>query len=75
MNATFEELNQIPDIGEIIAKSIIDFFQNEKNRDIIEELKELKVGMEYTGPKVVINEFQKDNIFHLYQSLTLFLSH
>ena len=47
MNATFEELNQIPDIGEIIAKSIIDFFQNEKNRDIIEELKELKVGMEY----------------------------
>lgn len=70
MNATFEELNQIPDIGEIIAKSIIDFFQNEKNRDIIEELKELKVGMEYTGPKVVINENFNDKTFVITGTLT-----
>ena len=70
MNATFEELNQIPDIGEIIAKSIIDFFQNEKNRDIIEELKELKVGMEYTGPKVVINENFNGKIFVITGTLT-----
>lgn len=70
MNATFEELNQIPDIGEIIAKSIIDFFQNEKNRDIIEELKELKVGMEYTGPKVVINENFSGKTFVITGTLT-----
>lgn len=70
MNATFEELNQIPDIGEIIAKSIIDFFQNEKNRDIIEELKELKVGMEYTGPKVVINENFNGKTFVITGTLT-----
>lgn len=70
MNATFEELNQIPDIGEIIAKSIIGFFQNEKNRDIIEELKELKVGMEYTGPKVVINENFNDKTFVITGTLT-----
>ena len=67
---TFEELNQIPDIGEIIAKSIIDFFQNEKNRDIIEELKELKVGMEYTGPKVVINENFNGKTFVITGTLT-----
>lgn len=70
MNATFEELNQIPDIGEIIAKSIIDFFQNEKNRDIIEELKELKVGMEYTGPKIVINENFNGKTFVITGTLT-----
>ena len=70
MNATFEELNQIPDIGEIIAKSIIDFFQNEKNRDIVEELKELKVGMEYTGPKVVINENFNGKTFVITGTLT-----
>ncbi len=70
MNATFEELNQIPDIGEIIAKSIIDFFQNEKNRDIIEELKELKVGMKYTGPKVVINENFNGKTFVITGTLT-----
>lgn len=70
MNATFEELNQIPDIGEIIAKSIIDFFQNEKNRDIIEGLKELKVGMEYTGPKVVINENFNGKTFVITGTLT-----
>ncbi len=70
MNATFEELNQIPDIGEIIAQSIIDFFQNEKNRDIIEELKELKVGMEYTGPKVVINENFNGKTFVITGTLT-----
>ena len=64
------ELNQIPDIGEIIAKSIIDFFQNEKNRDIIEELKELKVGMEYTGPKVVINENFNGKTFVITGTLT-----
>lgn len=70
MNATFEELNQIPDIGEIIAKSIIDFFQNEKNRDIIEELKELKVSMEYTGSKVVINENFNGKTFVITGTLT-----
>ncbi len=70
MNATFEELNQIPDIGEIIAKSIVDFFQNEKNINIINELKELNVNMEYTGPKVVINENFSGKTFVITGTLT-----
>ena len=32
MNASFEELQQITDIGEIIAKSIYDYFQDENNK-------------------------------------------
>lgn len=56
MNASFEDLNQISDIGEIIAKSIIDYFQEEKNQLIIQELKKLNLNMEYTGLKVEVNE-------------------
>lgn len=56
MAASQEELNTIPDIGEIIAKSITDFFSEEKNIRIIEELKELGLNMIYTGPKVEIND-------------------
>ncbi len=70
MNATFEELNQIPDIGEIIAKSIVDFFQNEKNINIINELKGLNINMEYTGPKVVINENFSGKTFVITGTLT-----
>lgn len=56
MIASQEELNTIPDIGEIIAKSITDFFNEEKNIRIIEELKDLGLNMTYTGPKVEIND-------------------
>lgn len=70
MNATFEELNQIPDIGEIIAKSIVDFFKDGKNINIINELKELNVNMEYTGPKVVINENFNGKTFVITGTLT-----
>ena len=60
LNASFEELNGIPDIGEIIANSIIDFFHTEKNQKIIAELKEIGLNTVYTGPKVEINE----NFYH-----------
>ena len=53
---SFDELNSLPDIGEIIAKSIIDFFNNENNKILIQELKDVGVNMTYTGPKIEINE-------------------
>ncbi len=37
-NATKEELLEVEDIGEIVADSIISFFNDKKNRDNIEEL-------------------------------------
>jgi len=55
MNASFEELNSLSDIGEIIAKSIIDYFALDKNKEVINELKELGLNINYTGPKVEIN--------------------
>jgi DNA ligase (NAD+) len=37
--ASYEELVAIPEIGPRIAQSIVDFFRNEDNRKLIEELK------------------------------------
>ncbi len=42
MNASYEELVNISDIGDIIAKSIINYFSNEDNKNIITKLKQLE---------------------------------
>lgn len=56
INASEEELTNIPDIGNIIAKSIKEYFSLEFNQNQITILKELGINMIYTGPKVEINE-------------------
>ena len=45
--STYEELSEINDIGDIIAKSIVEYFQNEENINIINKLKEYNVNMSY----------------------------
>lgn len=47
MLAQYEDLINIKDIGEVIAKSVVDYFKN--NRDLVEELKKLGLNMEYLG--------------------------
>ena len=56
INADFEELVTIPDIGEIIAKSIKDYFSLSFNMDQVNGLKELGINMAYTGEKIEENE-------------------
>ena len=70
MKASFEELKEIQDIGEIIAKSIIDYFVKEKNQEVINELKELNLNMKYTGPKVEVNENFNNKTFVITGTLT-----
>ena len=53
MNASFEELVNIKDIGDIIAKSIVDYFSN--NQELISLLKDKGLNMEYLG-KVEAND-------------------
>ena len=43
-NATYEQLIQIPDIGEVMANSIVDYFNTQSNRDLIIRL--LEYGVE-----------------------------
>ncbi|MFP4288763.1 MAG: NAD-dependent DNA ligase LigA [Bacteroidales bacterium] len=42
-NSSFEQLMEVPEIGERIAGSVVDFFQNEKNQQKIDELR--KAGL------------------------------
>ncbi len=49
MNASLAELESIPEIGPIIAASVYEWFRDEENRALVEELKRLGVDMEYRG--------------------------
>ena len=47
VNATFDELTVIPDIGSVIARSIVDYFNDDSIKIIIDKLKSFNVNMEY----------------------------
>ena len=46
MSATEEELTAVPDIGGITAKSLLDWFQNEQSRHLIQTLREAGVSFD-----------------------------
>ena len=50
--ATYEDLILVPDIGDISARSIVDYFKEEDNKKMIDELKELGINMKYLGKPV-----------------------
>lgn len=56
MNASIEELQQIPDIGLILATNVSNYFDNPSNRILIRQLKELGINTSYLGEKIVANE-------------------
>lgn len=70
--ATVEELVNIPDVGKIIADSVVEYFNNEENKEIIEKLKEFKLNMNYLGQKVEENELFSGKTFVLTGSLEIF---
>ena len=72
IESTEEELTKIPDIGGIIAKSVVDYFNDSHNRAIVEELKELGLNMNYLGKKVESNDIFANKTFVLTGSLTIF---
>ena len=71
-NASLEDLIKIPDIGEIIAKSIRQYFEKEYNKEILEELKQLNINMIYLGKKVEENELFSQKTFVLTGALEIF---
>ncbi|GKX64884.1 NAD-dependent DNA ligase LigA [Inconstantimicrobium mannanitabidum] len=58
MNASFEALVAIQDIGDIVAKSIVDFFKEEKVKSIVNELLQLGVKPHYEEIEVEENVFE-----------------
>ena len=49
MQATPEELSDIPEIGEKMSESIVEYFKQEKSRELIDRFKQYSVNMEYTS--------------------------
>lgn len=56
INAKFEDIAKIKDIGEIMAKSIYDYFHEDHNLQLISRLKKHGLHMGYIGKQIVHNE-------------------
>ncbi len=52
MQATFDDFKGIAEIGDVIANSIVHYFTQDANVQLINELKALGLNMSYTGAKV-----------------------
>ena len=70
--ATLEELVNIPDVGNIIAESVVNYFGNEENKKVIEKLKEFNLNMNYLGQKIIEDEAFVGKTFVLTGSLEIF---
>ena len=57
LNATYEDVLNIPDIGEVIAQEFIEYINKDSNIELINELRALGLNMEYD------NGFVKENYF------------
>lgn len=56
-NATFEELVSVQDVGDIVAKGVVEFFSEEKVIETIEELLALGITPKFNEIEVVENLF------------------
>jgi DNA ligase (NAD+) len=57
-NATEEELSRIKDIGDATSKSIVSFFKEDKNKEIIKNLKNMGINTIY-----IDNRKKEDTVF------------
>ena len=60
-NASLEQLQTVNDVGEVIAESIVDFFQEPHNRNVIEQLTSAEIGLHW--PDVEIQPLTIDSPF------------
>ena len=57
-NATYEDLVQIDDMGEIMAKSVYEFFSQDQTKDLIKRLKEYGINIEEKVDESIDNRFE-----------------
>lgn len=72
MTKTKDELTQVPDIGEIIAQSIVDYFADMNHKAVVDELIDLGLNTTYLGGEITENENFAGKSFVLTGSLTIF---
>ena len=56
MKATYDDLVATSDIGDVMAKSIIKYFEDENNLKMLDTLKSLGINMNYLGKEIVQDE-------------------
>ncbi|GAA5414821.1 NAD-dependent DNA ligase LigA [Ureaplasma ceti] len=71
MSATTEDLLKIDDVGEILANEIIQFFNQDKNQALVQELKTLGLNTEY---RVDNSGFEDINIVDAYKNKTFVIT-
>jgi len=71
MKADYDSLCLVGDIGDIIAKSVIDYFGNEENIVLINKLKAYNVNMEYKGVQKQLNDLFNGKTFVLTGTLNM----
>ena len=69
--ASFEELQQMNDIGEVMANSIVEFFSQDQTKDLLKRLEAAGVNMQAIQDEVTDNRFD-GKIFVLTGSLEKF---
>lgn len=57
ISSNYDDIVSIPDVGDIIANSVIEYFKNEKKINLINSLKELGLNMEYKQADIVDGAF------------------
>lgn len=62
MHAKLAELEQIPDIGNTIACSVVDFFKDDANERLIKKLKQFGIKMSYESIKTTDSIFSNKKI-------------
>ena len=72
INASFDDLASIKDIGDTIAKSVCDFFKKEENLDLIKKLRALNVNMMYLKEQIGEKTYFTDKNFVLTGTLERF---
>ncbi len=58
INATFEDLLGVKDVGDKIAASIVEYFKNDKNIELINKMKDKNINMCYLGNSFSNNMFE-----------------
>ena len=67
---SYEELIDIKDIGDRIAKSVYEYFRNDNNLKLIEDLKSVGINMNYLGKETIDNIEFTNKTFVLTGSLS-----
>lgn len=70
INASYDELVDIKDVGNIIAKNIRNYFDDDNNIKLINKLKDYGLNMEYLGKEIKLDEEFVGKTFVLTGSLT-----